>query len=252
MGSMSSSEAEASPELLEEYKQWKALGAGGIAFDWYGFMFCKNAAATIARNDTTNLTLYESPELYAKGWKEATPAQREAARTSFVGNLPERVGPRVRAKPFVFPQRERNEDEPQDEQIRAAYQAAFDRLGEANANMEWKTSVLEKHGPALFLGDTFLPVTPLAEYTKGEVCHIHLTDLSGHVTLSFADAAQVIEKGWGERHKLSGTDWLHLGYTMVFVPRNMEEVAVYTRIYQAGIDFMKSGHHERSDSVWDP
>ena len=254
MGSMTSSEAEAPPALLEEYRQWRALGAGGIAFDWNGFMFCKNAAATIARNDTTSLALYDSPELYAKGWKEATEAQRKAAQTSFLKErLPEREGPRAKAKPFVFPQREKNEGEPMDEEVRQAYQTTFDNLSSTNSGLVWKTSILEKHGPALFLSDSLLPVTPLASYTKGEIAHIHLTDLSGHVTLSFADAREVIEKGWGERHKLSGTDWLHLGYTMVFVPRNLEEVEVYGKIYQAGIEFMKSGCKEgggeRSDSV---
>lgn len=253
MGSMTSSEAEASPALLEEYRQWRALGAGGIAFDWNGFMFCKNAAVTIARNDTTSLALYDSPALYAKGWKEATTEQRKAAQTSFLSEpLPQRAGPRARAKPFVFPQREKNEGEPMDEVVREAYQAAFDRLGDVNSKLEWKTSVLEKHGPALFLADSLFPVTSLASYTKGEIAHIHLTDLSGHVTLSFADAREVVGKGWGERHRLSGTDWLHLGYTMVFVPRSVEEVGVYERIYQAGIEYMKSGYREeRSDSVWE-
>ena len=65
--------------------------------------------------------------------------------------------------------------------------------------------------------------------------------MSGHVTLSFADAQEVIAKGWGERHRLSGTDWIHLGYTMVYVPRTVEEAEVICRIFQAGIDFMRSG-----------
>lgn len=65
--------------------------------------------------------------------------------------------------------------------------------------------------------------------------------MSGHVTLSFADAAEVIAKGWGERHRLSGTEWIHLGYTMVYVPRSVEEVETFIRIFQAGVDYMKSG-----------
>lgn len=65
--------------------------------------------------------------------------------------------------------------------------------------------------------------------------------MSGHVTLSFADAEEVIAKGWGERHRLSGTDWIHLGYTMVYVPRTVGETEVLCRIFKAGVDFMKSG-----------
>ena len=64
--------------------------------------------------------------------------------------------------------------------------------------------------------------------------------MSGHVTLSFADAEEVISKGWGERHRLSGTDWIHLGYTMVYVPCSVEETEVFGKIFQAWIDFMNS------------
>lgn len=242
MDSLTSSEAEASPALVEEYQQWRAVGPGGAPFDWNGFMLCKKAEITQARDDTTNLALYDSPEQYAKGWKEATEAQRRAAQTSFLKQpLPERPGPRSRAKHFVFPQRERNDGEPQDAQVQAAYQTAFEQLGEVNSRVEWKTSVLEKHGRALFLQD---PVTPLISSSKGEICHVHRSDLSGHVTLSFADAREVIGKGWGEKHRLSGTETLHLGYTMLYVPRNVAEVDVYAQIYQAGIEYMTSGHQE--------
>lgn len=121
------------------------------------------------------------------------------------------------------------------------YQTAFENLGEKNKDCtEWKTSALEKHGTALFLMP-FIPLTPLASPTQREICHIHTSDMSGHVTLSFADAQEVIAKGWGERHRLSGTEWIHLGYTMVYVPRSVEEVDVFMRIFQAGVDYMRSG-----------
>lgn len=242
---MSSSEADASPELLEEYKQWLALGEGGISYNWEGFMICKHFEKTMARDDTTDPSLYDSPEVHAPGWDEATEPQRTAAQTSYLSRpLPERESPRARAKPFIFPQRERNEKEPQDEDVRAAYQAAVSRLSEVNDDLHWKTSVLERHGPALFLQDNLLPVTPLAKPTQGEICHIHRSDLSAHVTLSFADTKQVLEKGWGERHRLSGTERLHLGYTMLYVARNAQEVDVFVNILQAGIDYMKSNKHE--------
>lgn len=60
------------------------------------------------------------------------------------------------------------------------------------------------------------------------------------MTLSFADAEEVIVKGWGERHRLSGTDLIHLGYTMVYVPRSVAETEVLQRIFQAGVEFMKA------------
>ena len=65
--------------------------------------------------------------------------------------------------------------------------------------------------------------------------------MSGHVTVSFSDAEEVFGKGLGERHKLSGTDCIHLGYARVYVQRNVEETEVLSRTYQAGVDYMKSG-----------
>ncbi|GIZ39140.1 hypothetical protein CKM354_000253100 [Cercospora kikuchii] len=242
---MPSSQADASPELLEEYQQWLALGEGGIAYNWEGFMICKHFEKTMARDDTTDISLYDSPEVHAPGWEESAGTHREAAQTSFLSRpLPERDSPRARAKPFIFPQRERNEKEPQDEQIRAAYQSAVSRLSEVNDDLHWKTSVLERHGPALFLQDRLLPVTPLAKPTQGEICHIHRSDLSAHVTLSFPDAKEVLQKGWGERHRLSGTERLHLGYTMLCVPRSVSEVDVFVSVLQAGIDYMKSNKYK--------
>ena len=43
-------------------------------------------------------------------------------------------------------------------------------------------------------------------------------DNSAHCTLSYTDAKQVIEKGWGERHPLDGSLLLGYGYMMVVSP----------------------------------
>ena len=81
--------------------------------------------------------------------------------------------------------------------------------------------------------------SPLTAPCKGEICHIHTSDKSAHVTLSFADAEEVIAKGWGERHRLSGTECIHLGYTMVYVPRSVKETEVMGKIFQPSIDYMR-------------
>lgn len=204
-------------------------------------MSCKAAEKTMAFDDTLTLSLYRDPKKYATGWKQATDTQRAAAQRSFLKvPLPPRPGPRARAKKFVYPQRERDAAEIQDPEVKAAYLAAFQTLGDTNTDTEWKTSALEKHGTALFTKRS-IPLSPISNPTQREICHIHGTDLSGHVTLSFPDAEEVIAKGWGERHRLSGTDWIHLGYTMVYVPNTVEETEVLKNIFQAGVDFMKSG-----------
>lgn len=224
-----------------DYQAWKAMGQGGIPATYSGYMTAKSYEKTVAHKDTLSPALYQQPEKYALGWSKATPAQKAAAYRSFLQKpLPQREGPRARAKPFVFPQRERNAAEPKEAKVKVAYEAIFAELGKANAaSTEWKTSALEKQGAALFLKSD-IPMTPLvATVAQGEICHIHGTDLSGHVTLSFADAEEVIAKGWGERHRLSGTEMIHLGYTMVYVPRTVEETEVLGRIFQAGLEFMR-------------
>ncbi len=80
----------------------------------------------------------------------------------------------------------------------------------------------------------------LAVKNKSEICHIHHTEGSSHVTLSCADQREVISKGWGERHSMSGT-FLNLGYTFLYAPRDEEEVELMGTIFKAGISFMTGG-----------
>ncbi|KAI3318509.1 hypothetical protein HD806DRAFT_540123 [Xylariaceae sp. AK1471] len=52
-----------------------------------------------------------------------------------------------------------------------------------------------------------------------EIAHVH-PEGSTHVTLSLVDAAEVVRRGWGERHKLSGAKGiLPWGYVLVYAPR---------------------------------
>ncbi|KYG41950.1 hypothetical protein M433DRAFT_74820, partial [Acidomyces richmondensis BFW] len=105
--------------------------------------------------------------------------------------------------------------------------------------VELQTSVLERHGDALFVPEG-KQVPYLAETARREIAHIHASDLSAHVVLSLADAREVVAKGWGERHRASGTRLLPLGYTMVYVPRTVEEVEVCVEIIRAGVEYMRS------------
>ncbi|KAL7623598.1 hypothetical protein AAE478_005150 [Parahypoxylon ruwenzoriense] len=243
MGSTLSSKHE-DPSFMEGFRRWKAMGEGGTSYDMSGYISNLTAEKTLAFgvDETIKPGFYNKPEKRATGWSRATETQRANARKSFLKEpLPVRPGPRARAKPFVYPQRERNAADPQDPLLKKAYLDAFDKLGETNGGFtKWGISALEKHGRALFLQSS-VPLTPLAHPTDGEICHIHDTDMSGHVTLSFADAEEVIQKGWGERHRLSGTSWIHIGFTLLYVPNSMEETEILNRIYQAGVDFMRSG-----------
>lgn len=95
------------------------MGKGGIAPTWEGYQTMVKVEKEMAFVDTLDLAIYGNPERYAPHWSEATSGQREDAHRSFLkSSLPEREGPRSRAKTYVFPQRERNADDPVDETIK--------------------------------------------------------------------------------------------------------------------------------------
>ena len=91
----------------------------------------------------------------------------------------------------------------------------------------------------MFLGESYHIPTLNAKVPR-EIGHIHESDLTGHVLLSLADAKDVIAKGWGERHRATGTAVIPIGYTMLYQPRNKEEVEVMAGIMEAAVEFAKS------------
>jgi hypothetical protein len=59
----------------------------------------------------------------------------------------------------------------------------FHQLGIDNAaTTEWHTSVLDGNGNALFLNPK-IPLNPVAGPGRGEICHLHASDMSGHVSI---------------------------------------------------------------------
>ena len=73
--------------------------------------------------------------------------------------------------------------------------------------------------------------------------HVHCgAEGSCHAVLSAADAKVVLEKGWGERHGLSGRGvGVPLGYVMVFAPRSVEEVEVIGMVARAAARYGLEG-----------
>lgn len=73
---------------------------------------------------------------------------------------------------------------------------------------------------------------------KGEMTHVH-HECSSRVTLSLADAEEIVRKGWAERHLLSGVgSYLPLTYLMVYAPRDGAEFGVWKGIIKAGVRFV--------------
>jgi hypothetical protein len=101
-------------------------------------------------------------------------------------------------------------------------------------------SYFEKHIDAAFA----VPAGAIhadGEVSGGEIGHIH-RDGSLHVVLAPADAAQAINKGWGELHPLGGrTAGLPATYVLLYSPRNPSEVAVVERLFDAATAHMTTG-----------
>ncbi|CRK22207.1 hypothetical protein BN1708_017932, partial [Verticillium longisporum] len=76
----------------------------------------------------------------------------------------------------------------------------------------------EKHGLGLFARH------PVNVTCNGEVCHVHDSDHSLHMTLHPDDIAEVLRKGWGQRHPLARKGWFGAmpvpeEFLMVYAPR---------------------------------
>jgi len=64
---------------------------------------------------------------------------------------------------------------------------------------------------------------------------------SAHSHLSAADAARILDAGWGERHPLAGVrPELPSTYVYVYPPRDEAELAVVAQLLDAAIDHMTS------------
>ena len=110
--------------------------------------------------------------------------------------------------------------------------------------LELGPSQIEGGEPALFIssqnhhsGHATLSRSPR------EVFHSHCgADGSSHAVLSAADAMLVLDKGWGERHGVSGQGMgIPLGYIMIFAPRSTHEVEIVGKIARAAARYGLEG-----------
>lgn len=115
-----------------------------------------------------------------------------------------------------------------------------------------KRSHYEYYNDALYIHPSILasdvPLPPIARIAQGEIAHVH-SEHSLHVYLSPADARRVIEKGWGERHRLGRTQpwWFGrrqhvfgVGHTllMLYGPRDEGELKVVRILVEQGARWM--------------
>lgn len=119
--------------------------------------------------------------------------------------------------------------------------------------VEAKLSHYERHNPALYihpnvLASTSSAVPEAARVAQGEIGHIH-PDLSIHLYFSEVDAKAIMERGWGERHRLARkTPWYYPGqkfmfglaptYVLVYGPRGEAEFEVVKTLLKTSVRFM--------------
>ncbi|KAH8675845.1 hypothetical protein BX600DRAFT_453693 [Xylariales sp. PMI_506] len=143
--------------------------------------------------------------------------------------LPYRTGPRPTVA-GIAPQRQVDQQGPRD-----CYQSLREIIiNHANKHSDvvgLGTSCFEKHGLGLFAR------FPVNNTCQGEICHIHNSDHSMHMSLHPDDLKEVLSKGWGQRHPLACKGWLNMPvpqqFVMIYAPRTMEEVKVVCSIIQA-------------------
>lgn len=95
------------------------------------------------------------------------------------------------------------------------------------------TSCIEKHGFALFARH------PVNVWGQGEICHIHDSEKSMHMSLHPDDIKEILKKGWGERHPLAFTGWvrapLPATFVMIYAPRDESDLKNVCRVIEAAI-----------------
>ncbi|EED14431.1 conserved hypothetical protein [Talaromyces stipitatus ATCC 10500] len=166
------------------------------------------------------------------------------------GQLPRRHGERPVIGPHVVPQRQLSQMPSAN--IQKDFVADFYALAGKNSHIiKVARSKAERQSDAMSLVDS-VPRTQEASQTGGEIAHIHETgDHSLHVILSPADAKQVIDAGWGQRHAFSG--WRPWGgifekivdipatYLLIYAPRTSDETQIILEIVKASMRYMSLG-----------
>ena len=229
--------------VRNDYRSFLSLGPGGTPSTFTGYLRVTFLRIFVARTDT-----YVPPPL----------SSYEKPVTGYLHDLPNRRGPRPTVA-GIAPHRQTTQKGSPEMQLALAN--AFTSLESSNASLiSTGISCFEHHNLALFFSprpihvqapaDTFiqmsalktdhtcvLPPNPLNQTCgrPAEIAHLHTIDSSMHMTLHPADAAVVINRGWGERHPLAGRgSWVPRGFVMVYAPRSHDEIDVLMEIVRAG------------------
>ncbi|KAF2094680.1 hypothetical protein NA57DRAFT_60100 [Rhizodiscina lignyota] len=206
-----------------DFCRFKALGPGGTPSTFPGYVKIKFLSLFAISNPLEPAAI--PPSLNPQ--------------SGYLKYISPRIGPRP-AVEGIAPHRQTTQ-RPPIHLFNLWSQMVYDLAQKHPQQLRLGTSCLEKHGPGLF---TLSPSPSVIRRTgsrncSGEICHSHPSDGSTHLTLHPADAAIVLNAGWGERHPLAKGGWLSRfvpgGFLMVYAPRTAEELLVKKEIVKAAI-----------------
>lgn len=229
---------------LRSYRGYLALGPGGMPYNPLGWAV-QGLLQLIANWDTRATAPFRDPakqKPYAPhGTTPFLPAARGGGAASS-SPLPRRSGDRPDVPGYVAPQRQVTQQGGEDTRERMT--AFLSALAARNPGfLVMKPSGLEGVGtPALWLDPEAVEPPAYMRGTRGELAHVH-PEASSHVTVSLADAEELVRLGWAERHRLSGVagTGIPLGYVMVYAPRDEAELGVWKAAVRAGLLFVAAG-----------
>lgn len=206
-----------------DFCAFKALGPGGTPSNFAGYVKIKLLSIFAIANPILPVEVPSSMQ----------------PQTGYLRHLPPRFGPRPTVE-GIAPHRQTSQ-RPSPAAFNRLVQTVHEFADQHPASLKLGTSCLEKHGPGLF---TLCPTPAVISRTgarncSGEICHSHPSDGSTHLTLHPADAAILLEAGWGERHPLAKGGWLSRfvpgGFVMVYAPRDEAEMEVVKKVMEAAI-----------------
>lgn len=206
----------------EPYTEWFDLGPNGLPVNILGY-----GAEKLLRRfsvDKRDGSVFLPGSKKGDLWAKRTAPGGNVSYLSAV-NLKPREHAEVHK--YVVPQMEVEGNEDIVPELRAYIEAMADR----DARFDVRASNLEGgHINGLWLQKKH------KWQMVGEFAHVH-SEGSSHFILSVPDAREVLEKGWGERHGMSGS-MTPLTYMFVYAPQDEEQLAEWKKIADASAAFI--------------
>ena len=242
-----------------DYQGWYALGPGGLPHNVFGWLVQSLLRLRASRN-------VRDSKCYDVAMRRS-----ELERKRFLdGQLPDWIGEAPKTAVWVAPHRQLKQVATAEiKKVRAlllngfmknygqksyfnsrslilqALEATLSQIVKSNPRtLELGPSQIEGGSPALFISpESFNSDHDNYPRAPREVFHSHCeAEGSSHAILSAADAKLVLDKGWGERHGISGKGLgPPLGYIMIFAPRTMRDVEIVGIIARAAARYGLEG-----------